>query len=109
MKRLVYWFMSLYLLLLSVLPCADAGQLLRPLNTPAQLASDQHSHATDRANGDSCSPFCTCACCGTSLHQSPHFTFTFTPPQAVVQLRLSLETPALPTAPRSTWQPPQLS
>lgn len=108
MKSVVHLFMGVYLLLLSVLPCADACQLLRPLNTTTQISADSHAHHSDRADGDLCSPFCSCACCGTLMHQPPQFTFSFTPPQAVAQTWLSLETPALPTAPRSTWQPPQL-
>ncbi len=61
-------FLSLYILLLSAMPCADVdthGSLPRSELSAASPAS-QHS------DSDCCSPFCTCRCCqGTFSHSSP--------------------------------------
>lgn len=109
MKLAFCLFMSLYVLLLSVLPCADSHSLQRQRNEPARIVADQHTHEDDQPTADQCSPFCSCACCGIALDQPPVFAFTFTEPQPVVQSVPTLTPSPLPLVALPTWQPPQQS
>ncbi len=60
MKFLTYLF-SLYILALSIMPCSDLQNECSELNTKSSH-NQKHDHQTDHE--DSCSPFCTCSCCG---------------------------------------------
>lgn len=62
MKFFAYIF-SIYILALSVMPCSDASNDCRSKTEVAERA-DAHSHKSD--HNDTCSPFCTCTCCGTT-------------------------------------------
>ncbi|KAA9341092.1 hypothetical protein F0P93_30070 [Larkinella humicola] len=76
---------------------------------PTQLANDQHSHDSQSATGDLCSPLCSCDCCGTVLDQPHTLPHTFQEWQSVAQAVPTLTVPALPSVVLTTWQPPQLS
>lgn len=109
MKSVFSLLMSVYVLLLSVLPCTDVGLPIRDSNQPTQVTADHHTHDTDRPVGDQCSPFCSCTCCGTVGVQSPVFAFDFAEPQPVAHSVPTLTPAFLPSVALSTWQPPQLS
>ncbi len=62
----------LYLLGLSLWPCADealplTGQAGRAMLTSAPVTARHHNHH------DQCSPFCTCACCAATVTTPPPF------------------------------------
>lgn len=99
--------LSVYLMALSNMPCADM-EVNSAMHKTAQFSSeDNHSHDKDN---DLCSPFCACNCCGAQIlsYQTP-IAFEF--PQ-VYHLILS----PLPSYNSiiasnfygSIWQPPQL-
>ncbi|RRB03956.1 DUF6660 family protein [Larkinella rosea] len=108
MKSLVCLLMSVYLLVLSVWPCADGCLSLRvDKQATATITSDAHQHDGDSEGADLCSPFCGCACCGTVLEACPVFQFAFAA-FSFSSPRYKRFAPALPSAPVSCWQPPQL-
>jgi hypothetical protein len=56
--------LSLYLLVLSNMPCADL-EIGSAIHKTAQFSSESnHSHDKDN---DLCSPFCACNCCGAQV------------------------------------------
>ncbi|WP_345247308.1 DUF6660 family protein [Nibrella saemangeumensis] len=108
MKSWTYLFLSVYMLLLSVLPCTDGCLQLRSVGKVSTVAADHHQHE-GQATSDLCSPFCGCVCCGTVLDTPPVFSF-----QPVHQLpadgtRFAGPLLQFPSPALSTWQPPQLA
>ncbi|WP_338875903.1 DUF6660 family protein [Spirosoma sp. SC4-14] len=109
MKTAICVFLSVYILLLSGLPCADGDIELRAESQIATLATDDHPHPTNHAGGDQCSPLCVCSCCGTVVDTPSLFQFSylpkiqFRPSQCFGPVTTDLSAPTLPT-----WQPPQL-
>ena len=102
--------LSIYLVALACLPCADGGIDTDHSSTAQkELVADRHNHSEDK-HIDNCSPFCICNCCGAQiLNYSPVTVFEFS-------RAISLITVALPTYTSiltsnfhgSIWQPPQL-
>ncbi|WP_138994293.1 DUF6660 family protein [Larkinella sp. C7] len=109
MKSVFCLVMSLYVLFLSVLPCADGYSYVLAGDQPTQLTNDQHTHDSKSATGELCSPLCSCDCCGTVLDQPLILPHTFQEWQPVAQTVPMLTVPALPSVVLTTWQPPQLS
>nr|WP_293833047.1 DUF6660 family protein [uncultured Arsenicibacter sp.] len=110
MKPVGCLLMGLYLLMLSVLPCADGALHVKvSASLPAQIMPDGHDHDQHQAAGDLCSPLCTCACCGTTILPLTLFAFTCTPPAASVHQVPVTGTAALPDVALSLWQPPKIS
>lgn len=63
------WFTfiyALYVLALSVAPCADAYEHRRCSGHPV-AEQEAHHHDHDEDTTDSCTPFCMCSCCHTSM------------------------------------------
>lgn len=59
----VYIIWALYVLVLSVLPCADGLADYRMTDAKEEtVVSDVHEHSHSCTDG--CSPFCHCNCCG---------------------------------------------
>ena len=101
--------LSIYLVALSCLPCADmevnsAGHSL----VAHQLEQDSHSH--DKEN-DLCSPFCVCNCCGSQIVSFFKVeTVSFT----VVSKSIKTQLPTYKSILTSNfygsiWQPPQIA
>ncbi|MGA9639108.1 DUF6660 family protein [Flavobacterium sp.] len=101
--------LSLYLVVLSCLPCADMKVDSLAHQSVIENANDAgHAHDTDN---DLCSPFCICSCCG--FHT---LTFTATVPILVavtyeeIQSSNSFYTSiANSNFFGSIWQPPQIA
>ncbi|WP_143092672.1 DUF6660 family protein [Arsenicibacter rosenii] len=110
MKPVFCLLMGLYLLTLSVLPCAD-GALHVKVNTglPTQIMPDGHDHDQHQASGDLCSPLCTCACCGTVISPLVPFAFSFTPPVLPLNKVPELRGIFFSEVALSLWQPPKIS
>ncbi|WP_374755920.1 DUF6660 family protein [Larkinella punicea] len=109
MKSVFCLLTSFYIVILSVLPCADGCSYMLVRDQPTQIANDQHSHDSQSATSDLCSPLCSCDCCGTVLDQPLILPHTFQEWQPVAQVVPMLTMPALPLVALTTWQPPQLS
>jgi hypothetical protein len=60
MKWINYIF-SIYLILLSCLPCADM-EVNSSFQSSKEFSSNGDKHSRDKDN-DTCSPFCICSCC----------------------------------------------
>ena len=56
--RLFAFILSIIILALSVVPCSDNDNCNQPTT---ELSSDHSGHEHQE---DSCTPFCTCSCCG---------------------------------------------
>ncbi|WP_093823111.1 DUF6660 family protein [Spirosoma endophyticum] len=111
MKSPVCLLLGLYLLMLSMLPCADQCE---PVRLPAQattIAADGHQHPINSATGDSCSPFCVCSCCGLPIDTPPPvFSFHYVDQPSDWQRALfTLIESDFPSPSLTTWQPPQVS
>lgn len=100
--------MSIYLMALSNMPCADM-EVNSAMHKTARFSSEEnHSHDKDN---DLCSPFCACNCCGAqvlSYQTSPSFEFSS------VYTKISIPLPSYNSVFTSNfygsiWQPPQIS
>jgi hypothetical protein len=60
--KIIAYILALTVLGLSVYPCSDG------LHCDEEQETTSHNHSEDE--NDNCSPFCVCACCGTSLTRS---------------------------------------
>lgn len=113
MFLILRYSLCLYMLLLALLPCADA----HTLGATVEQAREEYTIAVDNSNsthqhtevGDICTPFCACACCG--LHPTLDPIPTLTVGQVLgsahkIHLcrRLGEETSVYTPA---VWQPPQ--
>lgn len=63
MKFFAY-FMALYILVLSVVPCSDVHNNCNDKKATTELTQN-HDHQQDK--DDNCSPFCTCTCCSANV------------------------------------------
>src|SRR6218665_2428504 len=102
-------FLSIMLLILSCLPCADAAQ---DTVTDKGTALTQNDHHSKELHTDLCSPFCNCNCCGAQI-------LNFTPPLVInsdyvpvlylTKLEITYKSNLASMFSGSIWQPPQLS
>lgn len=60
--KIVNYIFSIYLIMLSCLPCADM-EIGSPMDSSKEITSKNENHSHDKDN-DTCSPFCVCNCCG---------------------------------------------
>ncbi|MFV8369865.1 DUF6660 family protein [Flavobacterium sp. LB2R40] len=100
--------LSIYLIALSCLPCADI-EVNSPVHDLAKLApiDEQHSHDKEK---DSCSPFCFCNCCGAQvLSYQSNIPFGFTVVSAMINMQLpTYKSVFASNFFGSIWQPPQI-
>jgi len=103
--RLLAIILSVYVLALSCFSCADEQVVCNKTQISESLACTENEHHEDE---DVCPPFCTCACCKTSIeinivaplvssikkiNPKPQIHFKAT----IVDMQYAI------------WQPPQLS
>ncbi|MDQ6469713.1 hypothetical protein RB619_03575 [Flavobacterium sp. LHD-80] len=100
--------LSIYLMALSNMPCADM-EVDSVMHKTAQFSSEaNHSHDKDN---DLCSPFCACNCCGAQVlsYQAPlSFEFSKTFNQISIQLP-NYNSVFASNFYGSIWQPPQIA
>jgi len=100
--------LSIYLVALSNMPCADM-EVDSAVHKTAQFSSESN-HSHDKEN-DLCSPFCACNCCGAqvlSYQTSEIFEF----PVAFKMISKALpnyNSVFASTFYGSIWQPPQIA
>lgn len=109
------WFtvlFSVYLLGLSLWPCADELLLPAGQSQIAVLSPTTPSSSTDRTHQhDACTPFCTCACCAATITTLPQFHYSLTPSVEIIPMDVvSFQYVSAPLSDTLTaiWQPPQL-
>lgn len=68
MMKLLFLFLSLYLLVLSCIPCNDSKEcnMATPVEVYASNNHQEHNHSKE-----ACTPFCTCSCCAASAFYNP--------------------------------------
>lgn len=100
--RLATFILSLLVLTLGCMPCADADAFASKDHVELTTSSEQGAEHTDI-----CSPFCICTCCaGFSATHTFTGIKTFIPQQGACHIAYyiaSLRKVSLPI-----WQPPQL-
>ncbi|WP_394341843.1 DUF6660 family protein [Sphingobacterium corticibacter] len=101
--RLITMLLLTYLMALIVMPCSDAVAVVRADDLPELY--HQHNENTT----DSCSPFCTCPCCGISIEHPSYYNLEISTPlfscwtvEPVIEQFVMADT-FLP----SVWQPPK--
>lgn len=70
----VWFFFSLLILTLSVLPCSDSAENIE--NNKTEIVQ-QYNHEKHNHNSELCPPFCSCACCGIHVYQASVQTISF--------------------------------
>ncbi|WP_395047584.1 DUF6660 family protein [Flavobacterium sp.] len=106
--RLLKYILSIYLVALSCLPCADMEVNSFAHSSP-KIAANHENHSHDKEN-DLCPPFCVCNCCGQQiLNFSKEVTFEF----RKIATEITTQIPNYKSIPTSNfygsiWQPPQI-
>jgi hypothetical protein len=106
--KLLTILFSIYIIVLSCLPCADAGKAVGKssvtVHTEKQSTTDEHSD-------DACSPFCICNCCHYSdFHKTTDSIIKGISLAIFIEEQTTEYTSTLfSTFQNSIWQPPQIS
>jgi len=100
--RLLALIFSIYILLLTSLPCAEMKDMNHAQNAPVSQRSSNHDNCGE------CSPFCTCNCCSTPMVCKIDLVDFEV---STIVRKHETNYPALFVTQRSgdIWQPPQLS
>jgi hypothetical protein len=98
---------SIYMILLAIMPCRDSDDY-ENLRNPNTSISQSHS-ADEKAGKETCTPFCTCACCSTVRTMHPQQVVTLVFVQPFVQVYGETLVPAVLEQSISVWQPPQIA
>ena len=99
--RYLAFILSLYVLVLTAVPCVDVQ--ITSFESAQQSHQDHH-----QGEGDHCSPFCTCNCCATSVifqdFQVQLNSFAFIEKQYSFYATGSYHGPVT-----AIWQPPKIA
>lgn len=100
--------LSVYLMALSNMPCADMEVNSAAHKTARFSSEDNHSHDKDN---DLCSPFCACNCCGAQvLSYQTTVTFDFSVVNPIISIQLPNYNSVFASSfYGSIWQPPQIA
>ena len=94
---------SLYMLLLALMPCADALVVSAPQN---QQTIQKNTGDASHCNEEACPPFCTCTCCSVLRHFIPTEPVGYIE-KSVAAAYLPAQVSALQKLSLPIWQPPQ--
>lgn len=104
--RLFASFVTIYMILLSVVPCGDERDCkINPIQTITISASSHNSENTHTE--EACTPFCSCSCCSISMMKSLPF-FPVTINETFSSIDIIYSNSKLPETAFSIWQPPKL-
>jgi len=108
--KLLNYILSIYLVALSCLPCADI-EVNSAAHKAVEISSNHNekSHDHNKKN-DLCSPFCSCNCCGSqivSYFKINTFSFAFVSKSIKTQLP-TYSSKFASNFYGSIWQPPQI-
>jgi len=93
-----------YILVLSCVPCGDAGENMLKSAQKTISASASHEHSADL-----CTPFCSCVCCPASAFYHPLAIFSI-PKEVFQSLKFTVvNTACLSDNFHSIWQPPKVA
>lgn len=100
--RFFCYILSIYIVFLTSLPCID-----QPLQNHVEKTELGGNSNHQHHDGDDCSPFCTCNCCGTPVIQQDFFVhfdaFTLLQEYDLPEYISVFTSDYL----KSIWQPPQ--
>lgn len=106
MKLLPFLF-AIYLLALSLMPCTDSSVCMDGKeNVHMELASDTDSD--HHQHEDTCTPFCSCNCCGISMAILSFEKFVLEAPLKYVSTTSVVNQHATTRFLHSFWQPPKI-
>ena len=104
--KIINFILSLYLIFLSCIPCADTKEEISIHSSQENVANhEKHSHDTST---DGCSPFCVCNCCGHQvLNYQPIIAYNFS--IQLQELKISnYKSDFISFFSGSIWQPPKI-
>ncbi|MBA8986866.1 DUF6660 family protein [Sphingobacterium cellulitidis] len=100
--------LMIYVLVLTLIPCSDH---IGEIHTHDHNKVSHQNHEKEDTNGteDSCTPFCTCSCCGISLTAASFHIFQLeNPAESFNHTELQeKEYPLVTKYQENIWQPPQ--
>lgn len=104
--RFLVRILSLYILVLTAMPCLDAPGFLG--NGNVQITQNTTNNTQDFPDVDLCSPFCACSCCVYSISYQEvfHIDFSCYPFSSVQYSKYASAFSFFNFA--SIWQPPKL-
>lgn len=102
--RWLNYILPLYILVLAILPCTDQIEAQTPTEL-IHLKSDSHDHE----EGDTCTPLCSCSCCGAHITEVSNFWYESPEQPLVYQIKdlFFKKKSILSDYKGSVWQPPQ--
>lgn len=100
--------LSIYLIALSCLPCADL-EVNSAAHSSSEFLADHEGHSHDKSK-DLCSPFCICNCCGVQiLSYAPTISYDFPLISTVIKTQKPFyKSVFYSDFYGSIWQPPQI-
>jgi len=102
-RQIVTTILSVYLLVLTVMPCTDAhAKMGATQQTQVSQADDEHHDL------DICSPFCVCSSCTAAVILQPSITFDVLHFESEGKNVPSFYQSVNSSFYASIWQPPQL-
>jgi len=102
-RQIITTILSVYLLILIVMPCTDAHS---KMNAKEQTQISQHED--DHHDIEICSPFCVCSSCTAAVVLQPVITFEVLHFEPHYRNISSLYESVVSSFYGSIWQPPQL-
>ncbi len=96
---------SLYMTFLAFWPCRDSDDFG---DIAKSYSSFTKTHSSEDSEKETCTPFCTCACCSIVRTVAPHSPVVTIFQQEVKQTYGEPKVPALLDQVIAIWQPPQL-
>ena len=105
--KIFAFFMAIYILVLSVVPCSDVHNDCNSSKSKTELTQN-HDHQQDQ--DDNCSPFCICSCCSASFEMSYNHPFQIKVPQVfVLSTKVYIRNFSfLSNFSNTIWQPPKV-
>ena len=102
----MFFILSLFMLCMSCMPCGDRTDCNVKAPTTITAADDHQQHNHEE---ETCSPFCSCACCAASVYQTVFFKIPTPKISFRAEKYASYQTAFTTELSCSIWQPPQLS
>lgn len=99
------YIFSLYILCLSVLPCADRAEC-NVFEKDKAVSSTEHSD--HNLEDEQCSPFCICSCCGVTMNMPKVLACIAPHSLAPTELNSFLPNPSIEEITSAIWQPPKI-
>ena len=101
--KLLTFMLTVYMLLLSCMPCNDSSDCSAEEKVSITINSTDHDNHDDEEN---CTPFCVCACCAVPVFQSSAAIAIQKFSQQIV-LNNYKEDKFFSTSFSNIWQPPR--